>query len=109
MFKFIKYKTKNIEAKNCSTGEQKSILISIILSVAQIIKNSEFENSPLPLPGALHQAALADAARDGARVGALLWAGGPGDRPKAAGARDGVDGSDHLGPEMEEAAGLGRE
>jgi DNA replication and repair protein RecF len=40
---------KSIEAKYCSTGEQKSILISIILSVAQIIKNSEFENSPIIL------------------------------------------------------------
>ncbi|MDC3144013.1 DNA replication/repair protein RecF [Pelagibacteraceae bacterium] len=47
--KMWKLDDKSIEAKYCSTGEQKSILISIILSVAQIIKNSEFENSPIIL------------------------------------------------------------
>ena len=47
--KMWKLDDESIEAKYCSTGEQKSILISIILSVAQIIKNSEFENSPIIL------------------------------------------------------------
>ena len=47
--KMWKLDDESIEAKYCSTGEQKSILISIILSVAQIIKNSEFENSPIVL------------------------------------------------------------
>ena len=40
---------RSIEAKYCSTGEQKSILISIILSVAQIIKNSDFAKPPVIL------------------------------------------------------------
>ena len=39
----------SIEAKYCSTGEQKSILISIILAVSKIIKESEFKNSPIIL------------------------------------------------------------
>ena len=47
--KMWKLDDESTEAKYCSTGEQKSILISIILSVAQIIKNSEFENSPIIL------------------------------------------------------------
>ena len=40
---------RSIEAKYCSTGEQKSILISIILSVSQIIRDSEFAMSPIIL------------------------------------------------------------
>ena len=32
---------KIIEAKNCSTGEQKSILLSIFLSVAKMVKNKK--------------------------------------------------------------------
>ena len=39
----------SIEAKQCSTGEQKSILISIILSVAQIIVRSDFGKPPIIL------------------------------------------------------------
>ena len=47
--KMWKLEDRLIEAKHCSTGEQKSILISIILSVGQIIRDSEFANSPIIL------------------------------------------------------------
>ena len=47
--KMWKLDDRSIEAKYCSTGEQKSILISIILSVAQIIKNSDFAKPPIIL------------------------------------------------------------
>ncbi|MDC3086673.1 hypothetical protein OA342_04975, partial [Pelagibacteraceae bacterium] len=40
---------RNIEAKNCSTGEQKSILLSIIISVAYLIKNKHLGRSPILL------------------------------------------------------------
>ena len=38
-FDIYKAKNLNLEAKDCSTGEQKSMLISIIMSVCKIIKN----------------------------------------------------------------------
>ena len=38
-----------IEAKNCSTGEQKSILLSIFLSVANMVKNQNNRRSPIIL------------------------------------------------------------
>ena len=44
----VKYKTKNIEAKNCSTGEQKALLISLILANARAL-NSEYNISPIIL------------------------------------------------------------
>ena len=47
--KMWKLDDRSVEAKYCSTGEQKSILISIILSVAQIIKNSDFAKPPIIL------------------------------------------------------------
>jgi len=47
--KMWKLDDRLIEAKYCSTGEQKSILISIILSVSQIIRDSEFAMSPIIL------------------------------------------------------------
>ena len=40
---------KIIEAKNCSTGEQKSILLSIFLSVAKMVKNKNNGRSPIIL------------------------------------------------------------
>ena len=40
---------KNIEAKNCSTGEQKSILLSIFVAVARIIKLKNNGRSPIML------------------------------------------------------------
>ena len=40
---------QQIEAKNCSTGEQKSILLSIIISVAYLIKNKNLGRSPILL------------------------------------------------------------
>ena len=40
---------REIEAKNCSTGEQKSILLSIIISVAHLIKNKHLGRSPILL------------------------------------------------------------
>ncbi len=40
---------RDIEAKNCSTGEQKSILLSIIISVAYLIKNKNLGRSPILL------------------------------------------------------------
>ena len=38
-----------IEAKNCSTGEQKSILLSIFLSVAKMVKDQNNNRSPIIL------------------------------------------------------------
>jgi DNA replication and repair protein RecF len=38
-----------IEAKNCSTGEQKSILLSIFLSVANMVKDQNNKRSPIIL------------------------------------------------------------
>tara|TARA_B100000003_G_scaffold126328_1_gene113228 strand:- start:130 stop:645 length:516 start_codon:yes stop_codon:yes gene_type:complete len=38
-----------IEARNCSTGEQKSILLSIFLSVAKMVKNQNSNRSPIIL------------------------------------------------------------
>ena len=38
-----------IEARNCSTGEQKSILLSIFLSVANMVKNQNNSRSPIIL------------------------------------------------------------
>jgi DNA replication and repair protein RecF len=38
-----------IEAKNCSTGEQKSILLSIFLSVANMVKDQNNNRSPIIL------------------------------------------------------------
>ena len=38
-----------IEAKNCSTGEQKSILLSIFLSVANMVKDQNDKRSPIIL------------------------------------------------------------
>ena len=40
---------KIIEAKNCSTGEQKSILLSIFLSVAKMVKNKNNGRPPIIL------------------------------------------------------------
>ena len=40
---------KIIEAKNCSTGEQKSILLSIFLSVAKMVKNKNNGRAPIIL------------------------------------------------------------
>ena len=40
---------KLMEAKNCSTGEQKSILLSIFLSVANMIKEQNSDRSPIIL------------------------------------------------------------
>ncbi len=40
---------RDIEAKNCSTGEQKSILLSIIISVAYLIKKKNMGRSPILL------------------------------------------------------------
>ncbi len=40
---------KSIEAKNCSTGEQKSILLSIFLAVAKMVKDKNNERSPIIL------------------------------------------------------------
>ena len=40
---------KVIEARNCSTGEQKSILLSIILSVAKMVKEKNNNRSPIIL------------------------------------------------------------
>ena len=40
---------KIIEAKNCSTGEQKSILLSICLSVASMVKYKNNQRSPIIL------------------------------------------------------------
>ena len=40
---------RDIEAKNCSTGEQKSILLSIIISVAYLIKNKNLGRLPILL------------------------------------------------------------
>ena len=40
---------KIIEAKNCSTGEQKSILLSIFLSVAKMVKKKNNKRSPIIL------------------------------------------------------------
>ena len=40
---------KTIEAKHCSTGEQKSILLSIFLSVARMVKNKNNNRSPIIL------------------------------------------------------------
>jgi DNA replication and repair protein RecF len=39
----------DIEAKNCSTGEQKSILLSVIISVAHLVKNKHLGRSPILL------------------------------------------------------------
>ena len=44
----VKYKTKNIEAKNCSTGEQKALLVSLILANARAL-NYEYNISPIIL------------------------------------------------------------
>jgi len=38
-----------IEARNCSTGEQKTILLSIFLSVANMVKDQNNERSPIIL------------------------------------------------------------
>ena len=38
-----------IEARNCSTGEQKSILLSIFLSVANMVKEKNSSRSPIIL------------------------------------------------------------
>ena len=38
-----------IEARNCSTGEQKSILLSIFLSVANMVKDQNNSRSPIIL------------------------------------------------------------
>ena len=40
---------KIIEARNCSTGEQKSILLSIFLSVANMVKDQNNSRSPIIL------------------------------------------------------------
>ena len=40
---------KNIEAKECSTGEQKSIILSIFLSVAKMVKEKNNDRSPIIL------------------------------------------------------------
>ena len=40
---------KIIEARNCSTGEQKSILLSIFLSVANMVKDQNNKRSPIIL------------------------------------------------------------
>ncbi len=40
---------KIIEARNCSTGEQKSILLSIFLSVANMVKDQNSKRSPIIL------------------------------------------------------------
>ncbi len=40
---------KIIEARNCSTGEQKSILLSVFLSVANMVKNQNNRRSPIIL------------------------------------------------------------
>jgi DNA replication and repair protein RecF len=44
-----KYGDNGVEAKNCSTGEQKSMLIAIILSVAGLIKKNNFNKAPIIL------------------------------------------------------------
>ena len=44
-----KNKERKLESKDCSTGEQKSILISIILSVAKIIKEYDSNRAPIIL------------------------------------------------------------
>ena len=38
-----------IEARNCSTGEQKSILLSVFLSVANMVKDQNNKRSPIIL------------------------------------------------------------
>jgi len=48
-FEIYKSKEKSIEVRNCSTGEQKSILLSIFLSVAQIVKDRNNGRSPIIL------------------------------------------------------------
>ncbi len=45
----MKNKERKLESKDCSTGEQKSILISIILSVAKIIKEYDSNRAPIIL------------------------------------------------------------
>tara|TARA_Y100000739_G_scaffold226515_1_gene234175 strand:+ start:41 stop:1147 length:1107 start_codon:yes stop_codon:yes gene_type:complete len=44
----VKYQEKNLEAKNCSTGEQKALLISLILANARALVN-EFNIPPIIL------------------------------------------------------------
>ena len=44
-FDIYKSNDTGLEAKDCSTGEQKSMLISIIISVCKIIKNSNSDSS----------------------------------------------------------------
>jgi DNA replication and repair protein RecF len=44
-FDIYKSKGNNMDAKNCSTGEQKSMLISIILSVCSIIKKDNSDTT----------------------------------------------------------------
>ena len=44
-----KNKERKLESRNCSTGEQKSILISIILSVAKLIKEYDSSRAPIIL------------------------------------------------------------
>ena len=48
-FEINKSNEKSIEVRNCSTGEQKSILLSIFLSVAQIVKDRNNGRSPIIL------------------------------------------------------------
>ena len=40
---------KHIEVKNCSTGEQKSILLTIFLCVANMVKSNNSDRSPIIL------------------------------------------------------------
>ena len=44
-----KNKDKKIESRECSTGEQKSMLIAIILSVAKLIKENDSSRAPIIL------------------------------------------------------------
>ena len=44
-----KNKERKLESKDCSTGEQKSILISIVLSVAKLIKEYDSNRAPIIL------------------------------------------------------------
>ena len=39
---FVTERNKNIEAKKCSTGEQKSLLMGIILSHLELVSNYKF-------------------------------------------------------------------
>ena len=48
-FNIFKSKDLSIESKDCSTGEQKSILISIVLSVAKLIKEYDSNRAPIIL------------------------------------------------------------